>query len=181
MRIFLRADEAVFEASAGHYITGNIEIHDVAGEGGVISLVVYIVGPCKIDRVVIPGNAEIRLLDLNGQVSAGQGVGAFRNLFRLIAVAGELFQHDRIFGCFGLIDDIIKGLPPVCILIRVQIQCHPQIFLASDNIGCTFGVEVQILVIACDLCTDQVVTTGGFLIAVPLIAHVVTVADVVGI
>ena len=140
-----------------------------------------IVRPCKVNGEIVAGKSEIRLAHLDGQVSAVQGIGTLRDQLGIVAIAGELLQHNGILRCAGLIDYIVEGFPALVFLIAVDVQRHPEVITQPHNVRCALSVEIQVLVIPCHLCADEVVPTGGFLVAVPPVSGVVAVTDVVDI
>ena len=141
----------------------------------------YVIRPGEVDGEVVAGKSQVALGDLDGHVSAVHHVCAIRNLGGLIAVAGELFQHNGILACSGLVDDVLKGFPTLILLIAVNVQRHPQAVGIGGNILCTLNVKVYVLVVTCYLRTDQVISARGFLILEVAVARALTVAYVVSV
>ena len=140
-----------------------------------------VVGPGEVDGVVVARKTQIALGNLDCHVSAVNDVSAICNLGGLIAVAAELFKHDGVGRCGGLVDNKFKGFPALICLIGVQVKGHPQRVGVGGDVGCALYVEVNELVIASDLRADDVVSARGLgvnQIAIAGVISVLGVADV---
>ena len=162
----------IAESAAGGDVTSCIELQDITCKEAVIIKVVDVICPSEINGKAIARHAKIALFDLNCQISAVEGKGASRNLFAFKAVACEAVERHSLS---VISDGIVKAFPARATLVEIEIEIHPKRIGGSSDILGALHAEVEILLIARHLGTDQVVSSRVLAIDVIAVSRIVSV------